>query len=774
MFKNISLKTKVLIMVWVSIITISLLLGLTFVINLKSSYNEDIIQLKKETFDKQQEELKNYSYMAQKLIESYYNRTKKDKIVLEVKSKLKLQMDFLFNIIQAAYEKNKDIMTAQELQNHIVDVVKSSRYGKHGYFWINDKTPTMIMHPLKPALDGKNLSKSKDPNGVHLFNKMVEVVNEKENGFVQYSWSKPGSTKAVPKISYVKEFKEYGWIIGTGAYLEDLTAQMKEKALLALQSVRYNGKGYFWVNDMNYKILMHPIKPELAGMSFQNIKKFDFLTKGINRMIKESKNDILTEYKFFNPDTNKESEKISILTKFPPWDWVIGTGVYTDKINALIAKKEQDIKKKLDDLTMLILIVTIVMIVLSLFFINYISNKILIKPIEDLKEGLLNFFKYLNKETNKVEKIKITTQDEIGNMSTVINQNIEIIEKSFNKDSASIDELMSAVSKIKTGKLDILLEVKPASDNLKKVQTEFNSMIENLKNSVGYDINKIIDILNNYSNLEYEHQIPYPMGTIEKSINQLGQKLNLIKTENNNTSSLLNDKAIKLNDNVNNLKENSISQSELVQNSSNKLEEIIKNIQLQIDHSNLMASYSENISSSASSGSDLANDTTNAINNMSDMIKSITESLNTIDKIVVQTNILSLNASVEAVDAGDAGKGFMVVASEVRLLSENTQNAVKQIKQIVKEADVKSQEAKTIAGDMMGGYKKLLENISNTINLIQESSNISHSQQGSIEDIKEFMGKLENQTSKINVIVDEVKDISSDTNAVSKKLLELV
>ena len=103
-----------------------------------------------------------------------------------------------------------------------LDVIKALRYGQKDYFWINDSLPRMVMHPIKPELDGKDLRDFKDPAGKHLFVEFVEAVKKDGAGSVHYLWPKPGSDQPVPKISYVKEFKPWDWIIGTGIYVDDI------------------------------------------------------------------------------------------------------------------------------------------------------------------------------------------------------------------------------------------------------------------------------------------------------------------------------------------------------------------------------------------------------------------------------------------------------------------------------------------------------------------------------------------------------------------------
>ncbi len=106
--------------------------------------------------------------------------------------------------------------------------IKSMRYGEGDYFFIIDSHPKMVMHPIKPELDGKDLSENKDPKGKLLFIEMVKVTKDKGDGYVDYYWPKPGQQEPILKISYVKLFKPWGWITGTGVYVEDIHAIMSK------------------------------------------------------------------------------------------------------------------------------------------------------------------------------------------------------------------------------------------------------------------------------------------------------------------------------------------------------------------------------------------------------------------------------------------------------------------------------------------------------------------------------------------------------------------
>jgi methyl-accepting chemotaxis protein len=119
-------------------------------------------------------------------------------------------------------------LPAAEAQKLALQAIKSLRYEKDDYFWINDMHPKMIMHPIKSELDGKDLTENKDPNGKRLFVAFVDKVKAEGAGFVDYYWPKPGQAKPVPKISFVKGFPEWGWIIGSGIYIDDVESEINK------------------------------------------------------------------------------------------------------------------------------------------------------------------------------------------------------------------------------------------------------------------------------------------------------------------------------------------------------------------------------------------------------------------------------------------------------------------------------------------------------------------------------------------------------------------
>ncbi len=153
-------------------------------------------------------------------------------LLAEKELKTRHLVESAHSVIESCYKLAKDgKMTEQEAKSLAMSTVGSMRYEGKEYFWINDMHPTMVMHPIKPELNGKDLSDSKDPNGKKLFVEFAETVKKTGSGFVYYMWPKPGATEPVKKVSFVKGFEPWGWIVGSGIYIDDVNRIFLSSAL---------------------------------------------------------------------------------------------------------------------------------------------------------------------------------------------------------------------------------------------------------------------------------------------------------------------------------------------------------------------------------------------------------------------------------------------------------------------------------------------------------------------------------------------------------------
>ena len=157
-------------------------------------------------------------------------------------------------------------ITDAEAKQRALATLRSLRYDGDNYFWVNDTTPAMVMHPMKPDLDGKDLSGYKDPRGTFLFRNMVDVCAARGAGYVDYMWAKPKHDKPVPKSSYVKLVPEWNWIVGSGMYLDDVAAEANGVLFLVLGVCALIIAGSLTLSWLLARSIAHPIQHAIVGL----------------------------------------------------------------------------------------------------------------------------------------------------------------------------------------------------------------------------------------------------------------------------------------------------------------------------------------------------------------------------------------------------------------------------------------------------------------------------------------------------------------------------
>ncbi len=165
----------------------------------------------------------------------------KSEMVQSREATVRYQIENVYSLLNHYYEMTQNGLSEAEAKSRALNTIRQLRYDGQDYFWINDTSPAMIMHPMKPQLDGKDLTDVKDPDGVFLFREMVETVKTSaEGGYVHYMWPKPGKEEPQPKVSYVREFKPWGWIVGTGIYVDDVeSAFIAQSTQMVLEGILF-------------------------------------------------------------------------------------------------------------------------------------------------------------------------------------------------------------------------------------------------------------------------------------------------------------------------------------------------------------------------------------------------------------------------------------------------------------------------------------------------------------------------------------------------------
>ncbi len=554
-------------------------------------------------------------------------------------------------------------------------------------------------------------------------------------------------------ISAYKPIEQKGKIVGAlfvGYKFTDGLIAVEKK----LKEVVIGKTGFIYILDEKGKLIVHKT---LEGKNVYNFKDKDG-----NFYIKEilEKNEGVIHYDML--ENNKSREKIAAFKKYDKWGWTIVLSSYEDEF--------LDISKKVGNL---FIIGSIILTIIFLSIVFVLVNKLIANPLEKFESGLLNFFKFVNKESKDAQLIEINSNDEIGTMAKVINENINFTKKAINEDIVLINEVKTIIEEVNKGYLDKKINAITSTEMLNELKDLINEMLSNLKKFVGDDLNTLVAVLDSYGKRDFTKQLDKDKaGIIGKEISNMNNIITQMLISSQNDGITLEKTSKELSTNVSTLSANATNQAASLEEVAASITEVTENINNTSQKAQNMFNLSSTTKESSSKGKELASKTVSSMDEINEKVQTINESINIIDQIAFQTNILSLNAAVEAATAGEAGKGFAVVAQEVRNLAARSAEAASEIKQLVESATIQTQEGKTISSNMINGFEELEEKINETNQMINDVAYAAKEQTEVMLHISDTINNLDKFTQENAQVAEKTNEIAIDTNSIASKVVQ--
>ncbi len=417
------------------------------------------------------------------------------------------------------------------------------------------------------------------------------------------------------------------------------------------------------------------------------------------------------------------------------------------------------------------LIIIISLVLFILFTLIWLLRNIVISPLNNLNRGILN----LISSNDTGSKITIQSNDEIGKITENFNNYLTFIEEGIKKDMEVVNDAQIVLKRVSDGWYGQLIQKSSSNVSLNNLKDTINTMINNTNERF-----KVINtVFSQYSNQDYRQVVKFDdiekggaFDNLIEDISQLRNSIIKMLIDNKSNGITLENSSNTLLANVDILNTASNVAAASLEETAAAIEEITANIANNTNNVIKMSSFAKDVTNEAAKGQSLAMQTTKAMDEINDEVTDISEAISVIDQIAFQTNILSLNAAVEAATAGEAGKGFAVVAQEVRNLASRSAEAANEIKTLVQNATQKANNGKKISNEMINGYTNLNESITKTIELISDIETSSKEQQQGIEQINDTVSELDQQTQQNASIASATKIIAEQTQQIAFSIVK--
>jgi methyl-accepting chemotaxis protein len=626
-------------------------------------------------------------------------------------------VESVFGVLNYNYElQTQGVLTENQAKSAAMGAIKKMRYEEKEYFFITDMNPRVLMHPIKPELDGKDASDIKDPTGLHLFVEFVSTVRKNGAGFVSYLWPKPGFTDPVRKISYVKGFSPWGWVIGSGIYIDDIDA-------IFFNSVKWMSAVIVILAIIAFitlQLIIRNLTKSLGGEP-------DFAAEVANKI---ACGDLSTELHINAGDTRSmmysmKNMQESLKLIVAEIQEVVKAGVQGNFSKKLVLAGKQGFSKDIAN------------------ELNQLSESIdsafkdTIRVAHALAQGDISQ-KVTRDYTGAYNEVKVNVNATVDSLSLIVAEIHELVEAAATRGDFSVQmdlqgkagytktlsDLLNQLSAVTdTGLRDVVrvAQALAEADLTEKITKDYPGLFGQTKDAVNTTVDNLQKLV----------------GDVRFSVDSISTASKEIATGNIDLS------------------QRTEIQASSLEETAASMEELTSTVKQNAENARQANQLAYSASSVAEKGGAVVKEVVNTMSSINESSSKIVDIISVIDGIAFQTNILALNAAVEAARAGEQGRGFAVVATEVRNLAQRSAAAAREVKTLIGNSVEKVEAGAKLVDNAGKTMEEIVVAVKRVTDIMTEISAASSQQSAGLEQVNKAIAQMDEVTQQNAALVEE-------------------
>lgn len=662
-------------------------------------------------------------------------------------------------------------ISEQEARTRAVAAVNAARYGAKEYFWINDAEPRMVVHPTKPELNGQNLAALRTPEGQALFVEIAAMVRRNGGGYIRYAWPRPGSEVPVPKISYVKGLASWGWMVGSGVYVDDVDAAFwADVRHLAPWLIAISGLlvGLGWILAAQITRRLHQAADFADAVAAGDLSRSLHadghdeparMLQALGRMCQNLRERHDAEHAVLLGNQRILSALDCARTNVRIVDNE-GTIIYINQaLRATLHEVTPKLRQTIPDFS----VDTVIGRSIGIF---YADPQAALARLRNLSSAVSTRMD-IGGRTFDVVTNPILDADghKIGTVGEWVDRTEQLrVEQ----------ELKDLIAAAASGNYEKRLDADGKQGFYLDLVNMLNGLMQNTASGMS-DLARVLGaVARGDLTVAMQGEYQGTLATLRDDANATVQRLREVVGQIQGAAHVIHVAAREIASGNNDLSVRTERQASGIEGMASAIEEIHSSTRRNASNASQANELARQSAQTTEQGGKQMNELVRSMGAIQESSRRIGEIVGVIDSIAFQTNILALNAAVEAARAGEEGRGFSVVAAEVRNLAQRSAEAAREIKALISSSGEHVDHGATLVNDTGDTIRKVVDSFRSVTGYVSEIATASGEQSLGVEKLATAVSEIDDSTQKNAALVEEATAAAQSLEEQASALVDAV